>query len=127
ICRLGELLNTFKPRNPTTASKMALRATLAKPAVRPQVARASVKPVAALKPAHAKLALAGVASLAMLASTNSAEASQVIATVASAAQGYPFVPPAWAPSLFVPLTGLVLPAIAMATLFVYIEKEAPSS
>ncbi|GIL43345.1 hypothetical protein Vafri_1116, partial [Volvox africanus] len=124
---LGELLNTFKPHNPTTASKMALRATLAKPAVRPQVARASVKPVAALKPAHAKLALAGVASLAMLASTNSAEASQVIATVASAAEGYPFVPPAWAPSLFVPLTGLVLPAIAMATLFVYIEKEAPSS
>ena len=29
----------------------------------------------------------------------------MIATVASAAQGYPFVPPSWAPSVFVPLTG----------------------
>ncbi|GFR41413.1 hypothetical protein Agub_g2096 [Astrephomene gubernaculifera] len=106
---------------------MALRATLAKPAVRPQAARASVKPVAALKPVHAKLALAGAASLAVLASTHSAEASQVIATVASAAEGYPFVPPAWAPSVLVPFTGLVLPAIVMATMFIYIEKEAPSS
>ncbi|KXZ56369.1 hypothetical protein GPECTOR_1g327 [Gonium pectorale] len=106
---------------------MALRATVAKSAVRPSVARASVKPVAALKPAQAKLAMAGAASLAMLASSGSAEATQIIADVASAASGYPFVPPAWAPSVFVPLTGLVLPAIAMATLFVYIEKEAPSS
>lgn len=48
----------------------------------------------------------------------------MITTVASAAEGYPFVPPSWAPSLFVPLTGLVLPAVAMATLFTYIEKEA---
>jgi photosystem I subunit 8 len=45
-------------------------------------------------------------------------------TVASAAEGYPFVPPAWAPSVLVPLTGLVLPGVAMATLFSYIEKEA---
>ncbi|KAG2442953.1 hypothetical protein HXX76_003028 [Chlamydomonas incerta] len=106
---------------------MALRAVSAKSAVRPTVARASVKPVAALKPAQ-KLALAGAASVALLAaSSSSAEASQLIATVASAAEGYPFVPPSWAPSVFVPLTGLVLPAIAMATLFVYIEKEAPSS
>ena len=42
--------------------------------------------------------------------------------MASAAEGYPFVPPEWAPSVFVPLTGLVLPAVAMATLFTYIEK-----
>lgn len=54
-----------------------------------------------------------------------AEAHNVISTVASAAEGYPFVPPSWAPSLFVPLTGLVLPGVAMATLFTYIEKEAP--
>ncbi len=32
------------------------------------------------------------------------------------------MPPEWAPSVFVPLTGLVLPAVAMATLFTYIEK-----
>lgn len=46
-----------------------------------------------------------------------------MSTVASATEGYPFVPPSWAPAVFVPLTGLVIPAIAMATLFVYIEKE----
>lgn len=55
-----------------------------------------------------------------------AEAANVISTVASAAEGYPFVPPSWAPSVFVPLTGLVLPGVAMASLFVYIEKEAPA-
>ncbi|PNH08984.1 hypothetical protein TSOC_004431 [Tetrabaena socialis] len=106
---------------------MALRATLSKPAVRASAGRAAVKPVAALKPAHAKLAVAGVASLAMLAAANSAEASQVIATVAAAAGSYPFVPPSWAPSVLVPFTGLVLPAIVMSTLFVYIEKDAPPS
>lgn len=50
-----------------------------------------------------------------------AEAANVVSTIASAAEGYPFVPPAWAPSVFVPLTGLVIPAVAMASLFVYIE------
>ena len=54
------------------------------------------------------------------------EAANIISTVASAAEGYPFVPPSWAPSVFVPLTGLVLPGVAMASLFVYIEKEAPA-
>jgi photosystem I subunit 8 len=48
-----------------------------------------------------------------------AEAANVINTVASAAEGYPFVPPEWAPAVFTPLVGLVLPAIGMATLFVY--------
>lgn len=56
-----------------------------------------------------------------------AEAHNVLSTLASASEGYPFVPPSWAPSVFVPLSCLVLPAIAMASLFVYIEKEAPSS
>lgn len=50
------------------------------------------------------------------------EAANVITTVASAAEGYPFVPPAWAPSLFVPLTGLLLPAVGMAWAFTYISK-----
>ncbi|MEW5303239.1 MAG: hypothetical protein WDW36_005947 [Sanguina aurantia] len=54
-----------------------------------------------------------------------AEAHNLISTVASAAEGYPFVPPSWAPSVLVPITGLVIPAIVFATLFVYIEKEAP--
>ncbi len=49
---------------------MALRAVSAKSAVRPTVARASVKPVAALKPAQ-KLALAGAASVALLAASSS--------------------------------------------------------
>ncbi len=47
-----------------------------------------------------------------------------MSTIASAAEGYPFVPPAWAPSVLVPLTGLVIPAVAMASLFVYIEVRA---
>ena len=50
-----------------------------------------------------------------------AEAANLVSTLASAAEGYPFVPPEWAPSVFVPLTGLVIPAVAMASLFVYIE------
>ena len=50
-----------------------------------------------------------------------AEAHNVVSTLASASEGYPFVPPSWAPSVFVPLTGLILPAVAMASLFVYIE------
>jgi len=54
-------------------------------------------------------------------SNTQAEAANVVSTLASAAEGYPFVPPAWAPSVFVPLTGLVIPAVAMASLFVYIE------
>jgi photosystem I subunit 8 len=53
-----------------------------------------------------------------------AEAAQLVSTIASAAEGYPFVPPAWAPSVLVPLTGLVIPAVAMASLFVYIEVRA---
>jgi photosystem I subunit 8 len=47
-----------------------------------------------------------------------------MSTIASAAEGYPFVPPSWAPALFVPLTGLVLPGLVMASLFVYIEVRA---
>jgi photosystem I subunit 8 len=58
--------------------------------------------------------------------SSQADAANIISTVASAAEGYPFVPPSWAPSVFVPLTGLVLPGLAMASLFVYIEKEAPA-
>jgi photosystem I subunit 8 len=54
-----------------------------------------------------------------------AEAANVVSTLASATEGYPFVPPEWAPSVLVPLTGLVIPAVAMASLFVYIQKEAP--
>jgi len=50
------------------------------------------------------------------------EAANVMANVASATEGYPFVPPPWAPSLFVPLTGLLLPAIGMAWAFTYIQK-----
>ncbi len=30
------------------------------------------------------------------------------------------------PSLLVPLTGLIFPAVAMALLFVYIEREEPT-
>lgn len=55
-----------------------------------------------------------------------AEAAQVLSTVASAASEFPFVPPTWAPSLFVPLTGLVLPFVVMSSLFVYVEKEVPT-
>ncbi len=50
------------------------------------------------------------------------EAANLVATVASATEGYPFVPPTWAPSVLVPLTGLVFPAVAMAWAFTYIEK-----
>ena len=46
-----------------------------------------------------------------------------MSTLASAAEGYPFVPPAWAPSVLVPLTGLVLPGVAMAWAFNWIEQE----
>jgi hypothetical protein len=44
--------------------------------------------------------------------TKQAEASQLLATVA-ATEGYPFVPPAWMPSVLVPTVGLIIPAIAM--------------
>ena len=50
-----------------------------------------------------------------------AEAHNIVSTLASASEGYPFVPPSWAPSVLVPITGLVIPAVAMASLFVYIE------
>jgi hypothetical protein len=43
-----------------------------------------------------------------------AEAQQLVATVASAAEGYPFVPPEYLPSVLVPTVGLIVPAIAMA-------------
>lgn len=52
-----------------------------------------------------------------------AEAHNVVSVVASAAEGYPFVPPEWAPSVLVPLTGLVMPAVAMAWAFQYISQE----
>lgn len=51
-----------------------------------------------------------------------AEAANIVSTVASASEGWPFVPPEWAPALFVPLTGLVFPAIGMAWAFTYIQK-----
>jgi photosystem I reaction center subunit VIII len=51
-----------------------------------------------------------------------AEAANVVSTVAAAAGDYPFVPPEWAPSVLVPLTGLVFPAIGMAWAFTYISK-----
>lgn len=35
-------------------------------------------------------------------------------TVAAAAEGWPFVPPSWAPSVLVPLTGLALPAVSVS-------------
>jgi hypothetical protein len=41
------------------------------------------------------------------------EAAQLVSTVASAAEGYPFVPPAYLPSVLVPTVGLILPAIGM--------------
>lgn len=42
-----------------------------------------------------------------------AEAQQLVATIASAAEGYPFVPPEYLPSVLVPTVGLIIPAIAM--------------
>uniref|UniRef100_A0A7S0R5C6 Photosystem I reaction center subunit VIII n=1 Tax=Chlamydomonas leiostraca TaxID=1034604 RepID=A0A7S0R5C6_9CHLO len=99
---------------------MSVRASAVKPAARAGVKRAAVKPVAAVNP---KVAAAGVATIAAAAAIVApAEAANVISTVASAAEGYPFVPPSWAPSLFVPLTGLVLPAVGMAWAFTYIQK-----
>lgn len=65
-----------------------------------------------------------LAAACLLSPSLQAQAFDLVSTVASAAEGYPFVPPSWAPSVFVPLTGLLLPGLAMATLFVYIEKEA---
>ena len=50
----------------------------------------------------------------MLQSHPQAEASQLVATVAAAAEGYPFVPPEWMPSVLVPTVGLIVPAIGMA-------------
>uniref|UniRef100_A0AC62AEM2 Photosystem I reaction center subunit VIII n=3 Tax=Dunaliella tertiolecta TaxID=3047 RepID=A0AC62AEM2_DUNTE len=92
----------------------------AKPVARP------VKPVAMQKKqqAAAKVASAGIVGIASAAiAAAPVEAANIVANVASATEGYPFVPPAWAPSLFVPLTGLVLPAIGMAWAFTYIQKE----
>ncbi|MEW5309691.1 MAG: hypothetical protein WDW38_001557 [Sanguina aurantia] len=89
--------------------------------------RTQVRPCASLSQAQIVKAVAlGTASMALVASVVApAEAHNLISTVASAAEGYPFVPPSWAPSVLVPITGLVIPAIVFATLFVYIEKEAP--
>ncbi|KAJ9506801.1 hypothetical protein QJQ45_009499 [Haematococcus lacustris] len=117
---------------------LSVRSSLAcKSVSKPSAVRPAVK-VAAVNP---KVAGAGLASLAVAASfvapprTNAhlpklqalsdrvqVEAAQVISDVASAATGYPFVPPAWAPSVLVPLTGLVLPAVVMAWAFTYIEQ-----
>jgi photosystem I subunit 8 len=49
-----------------------------------------------------------------------AEAHNVINTVASAAEGYPFVPPSWLPNILVPLMMWFVPGFVMASLFVYI-------
>ncbi|KAL6750448.1 photosystem I reaction center subunit VIII, chloroplast precursor [Haematococcus lacustris] len=100
---------------------LSVRSSLAcKSVSKPSAVRPAVK-VAAVNP---KVAGAGLASLAVAASfVAPVEAAQVISDVASAATGYPFVPPAWAPSVLVPLTGLVLPAVVMAWAFTYIEQE----
>eukprot|EP00798_Chlamydomonas_sp_ICE-L_P014094 gene14094-20048_t len=103
---------------PTSA--FATRASTSKIAARP--ARVAVRPVAKLnvpKAAALVAVSAGVAALAVA----PAEAANLISTVASAAEGYPFVPPEWLPSVLVPTVGLVVPALTMAALFTYIEKE----
>eukprot|EP00879_Flechtneria_rotunda_P000408 GHRR01000502.1.p1 GENE.GHRR01000502.1~~GHRR01000502.1.p1 ORF type:complete len:116 (+),score=29.52 GHRR01000502.1:104-451(+) len=103
-------------------SSATLKAGVCRKATRPL----AVRPQASLSGQQAvKVAGAGLASLALVAGlTAPAEAANVITTVASATEGYPFVPPTWAPAVFTPLTTLVLPAVAMASLFIYIEKEA---
>jgi len=106
------------------ALSVRTNATL-KAARKVQPARAAVRavrPVAALNANVAGVAVAAAAATTLAVAP--AQAAEVVATLASAASGYPFVPPEWAPSVLVPFTGLFLPAVAMATLFVYIEKEA---
>ncbi|KAG1662054.1 hypothetical protein FOA52_005301 [Chlamydomonas sp. UWO 241] len=111
---------------PLQTHNMALRSTMNTRSVQMRPARisrvAAVKPVAALNVKHAAAFAAVAAVVATVAAP--AEASQVVSSIASAAEGYPFVPPSWAPSVLVPLTGLVLPGVVMASLFVYIEKDA---
>ncbi|KAF8067280.1 RPS10 [Scenedesmus sp. PABB004] len=127
---LGELLLSFELPETTREAWAEFLASLKAGAVRAVQPRAAVRPVAALSQRQqqaAKVAGAGLASLALVAGIAAApaEAANVVHTVASAAEGYPFVPPSWAPAVFVPFTGLVLPAIVMSSLFVYIEAENP--
>lgn len=107
---------------------LAQKNIVAKPCVRAAKPTAMpVKPMAMQKkPASpaARVASAGVVGLASAAfAAAPVEAANIVANVASATEGYPFVPPDWAPALFVPLTGLVLPAVGMAWAFTYIQKE----
>lgn len=48
-----------------------------------------------------------------------------MATVAAAAEGYPFVPPEWMPSVLVPTVGLIVPAIGMAWVSLFFSLRAP--
>ncbi|KAI8475863.1 MAG: photosystem I reaction center subunit VIII, chloroplast precursor [Monoraphidium minutum] len=95
--------------------------------VRPVAAsrRVAVRPVAQLSKAQAsKATLAAAAAAVALSAAHPAEASQLVATVAAAAEGYPFVPPEWMPSVLVPTVGLIVPAIGMAWAFSWVEKES---
>ncbi|GAX80462.1 hypothetical protein CEUSTIGMA_g7901.t1 [Chlamydomonas eustigma] len=104
---------------------VTMRSASSKATVARRVQRSSaVRPVAALN-AHKTAASLAVISSVAAAVAAPAEASNIVSTLASASEGWPFVPPEWAPSVLVPLTGLVIPAVAMASLFVYIQKEAP--
>ncbi|KIY97609.1 photosystem I reaction centre, subunit VIII [Monoraphidium neglectum] len=98
-------------------------ATKSVSAVRPVAASRSlaVRPVA--KAQASKATLAAAAAVVALSAAHPAEAQQLVATVASAAEGYPFVPPEYLPSVLVPTVGLIVPAIAMAWAFSWIEKE----
>lgn len=87
---------------------------------RVQKCRSSVLPVLCSHPLPSELAPCVPLSL-------QAEAANVVNTVAAAAEGYPFVPPAWAPSVFVPLTCLFLPGVVMASLFDYIVSGSCGS
>ncbi|KAF6264669.1 photosystem I reaction center subunit VIII, chloroplast precursor [Scenedesmus sp. NREL 46B-D3] len=106
--------------------QVAARVQCKAPVVARRVQRAAVRPVAAMSQQQ-KVAGAALASVALAGAFAAApaEAHNVINTVASAAEGYPFVPPSWLPSILVPLTGWFIPGFVMASLFVYIEKEKP--
>eukprot|EP00882_Tetradesmus_deserticola_P000749 GHRQ01000817.1.p1 GENE.GHRQ01000817.1~~GHRQ01000817.1.p1 ORF type:complete len:108 (+),score=31.11 GHRQ01000817.1:72-395(+) len=106
--------------------QVAARVQCKAPVVARRVQRVAVRPVAAMSQQQkvAGAALASVALAGAFAATP-AEAQNVINTVASAAEGYPFVPPNWLPNILVPLTGWFIPGFVMASLFVYIEKEKP--
>mmetsp|Transcript_9205 Transcript_9205/g.16177 ORF Transcript_9205/g.16177 Transcript_9205/m.16177 type:complete len:104 (-) Transcript_9205:406-717(-) len=102
---------------------LANRSSLAtRPAPAKASRRATLKPSAAVSP---KLAASVAAAVAVAVTVVApAEAANVVSSIASASEGWPFVPPSWAPSVLVPLVGLVVPAVGMAWAFTYIEKDA---